>query len=87
MDAATLKALQIAHARSTLALRLEALAGAESAKRAGDGKAVRSWEAQVRKLDKLIREYGLSRYGEGFETPEDLRASVAQVLSSEKLRD
>ena len=50
------------HALATLRLRDQAAKFLDEARAAGDRREVRTWEAELRKFDKLIATYGLNRY-------------------------
>lgn len=45
-----------------LARRAEAIKYLEEARASGSKKEIRGWEAHLRKMDKMISQYGLERY-------------------------
>lgn len=63
MDKQQFREIQVSTARWTLRARLDAMEYAEQARATGDKKSARFWDSQVRKTEKLIKMYGLERYG------------------------
>ena len=50
------------HARAILQRRDEAQKYLEDARSKGDNKEARTWGSHIKKMDKMIAEYGLERY-------------------------
>jgi hypothetical protein len=64
MPAFDIAKARIGMAKSALLMRVEAQRLLDIAVATSDHREARSWQAQLRKIDKMIAQYGLERYAE-----------------------